>query len=417
MLECQEEFCKGLAQVCVTFFAEFVHDSSPKTRTRTRSSRNKEDLGAIQQFVENLVYGSVLELIKAEMQSQFNMEVYKKSVRDDLVVSFKRGRLQEFLADFGSMFSTGFCAFVNCCIEKKFRAYADNDQNIRNIWTAVLDALESPHLTPASAAATNHDEAGADIRRKLQSLAGFVKQELGRESNPGRLLDQLLQQRCRAEIDLPCDFSSLLRKRRPLKLLQHCTDWSSGSDLKWLPGSAESILGPLFVRPSRKYEQPLLIQLLLAVSFAYGSARKSGQQDMENLRALALMQVYSLSPGQQLLGVSFERLRALLQLGHEARDLTVAEIPAVVHLLAQGLECAFAVVDKDRSQYIVVHNESSIESFVESVYALELVTKSGSLSIAALLPTPVTRHENDGELDAIEERERRDKEAASSAWA
>eukprot|EP00050_Salpingoeca_kvevrii_P005090 m.269529 g.269529 ORF g.269529 m.269529 type:complete len:338 (-) comp11081_c0_seq63:568-1581(-) len=249
MLECQEEFCKGLAQVCVTFFAEFVHDSSPKTRTRTRSSRNKEDLGAIQQFVENLVYGSVLELIKAEMQSQFNMEVYKKSVRDDLVVSFKRGRLQEFLADFGSMFSTGFCAFVNCCIEKKFRAYADNDQNIRNIWTAVLDALESPHLTPASAAATNHDEAGADIRRKLQSLAGFVKQELGRESNPGRLLDQLLQQRCRAEIDLPCDFSSLLRKRRPLKLLQHCTDWSSGSDLKWLPGSAESILGPLFVRP------------------------------------------------------------------------------------------------------------------------------------------------------------------------
>eukprot|EP00050_Salpingoeca_kvevrii_P005087 m.269284 g.269284 ORF g.269284 m.269284 type:complete len:155 (-) comp11081_c0_seq43:230-694(-) len=138
----------------------------------------------------------------------------------------------------------------------------------------------------------------------------------------------------------------------------------------------------------------------------------------KTLRALALMQVYSLSPGQQLLGVSFERLRALLQLGHEARDLTVAEIPAVVHLLAQGLQCAFAVVDKDRSQYIVVHNESSIGSFVESVYALELVTKSGSLSIVALLKKVHFGVVDEIQQYKLEDEERRDKrEAAAPAHA
>eukprot|EP00050_Salpingoeca_kvevrii_P005083 m.268945 g.268945 ORF g.268945 m.268945 type:complete len:783 (-) comp11081_c0_seq15:568-2916(-) len=248
MSECQEEFCKGLAQVCVTFFAEFVHDSSSSnTGTSTRSSRNETDLGAIQQFVERVVHGLVLELIKAEIQSRLGKDVYTKIVRDHLVESFKRGRLCEFLRDVESAISTGFCDVVHTRIEKSFRSFANRKHIVREIWSAVLGALCSTQL--ASEGAALDGEAGADIQHKLQSLAGFVKQELGRESNPGRLLDQLLQQRCRAEIDLPCDFSSLLRKRRPLKLLQHCTDWSSGSDLKWLPGSAESILGPLFVRP------------------------------------------------------------------------------------------------------------------------------------------------------------------------
>eukprot|EP00050_Salpingoeca_kvevrii_P001750 m.178349 g.178349 ORF g.178349 m.178349 type:complete len:1398 (+) comp10447_c1_seq4:3-4196(+) len=402
-LKCQNHFIQRLTEGCVEFFAAYVCDCLPDTGASTRSSSN-EDHRPVISFVESVLTGMLSEYIKGELHTQFRMERVMKAVRFALFKSFKNKTLPQFLSDFCAKIAPVIRSIVNDMIQNAYKKLIKKNQNFRRIWSAVLNALCTASVTQAAAPWPFE---------KLHALAAFVKQQLSQESNATDLLDQLLQHRYRAEINLERDFSNLQRTRRPLTLLQQCTTWSSGPDLEWLPGNVKSFLSR--VRESQKVQTSLLTQLLIAVASSHGFVRKHDRRSVscslvDDLRTLALLQLYSLSPGQLLLSVSFERLRELLQAGKPAQDLTVAEAPAIVYLLAQGLQCAFVVGNGDSDQHIFVRTEGAIDTSTEKVYALVV----RSLSAVALLRSVRISDGHEVRVFEYTQDERRSKQAAAA---